>query len=137
VFLSALTAIKGVQYILVQGIPIPTLGRLHPLIGLLLRENSPVDQFCATLLDSAHFKRAQLTRRKALLCRQVTDRRSGVAMLRFYLRIGSLELLLNFRNAEVYALSELRLNGIPVDVRVILTYYRWLGAAKSFLRAVC
>jgi hypothetical protein len=58
-------------------------------------------------------------------------------MLRFYLRIGSLELLLNFRNAEVYALSELRLNGIPVDVRVILTYYRWLGAAKSFLRAVC
>jgi hypothetical protein len=58
-------------------------------------------------------------------------------MLRFYLSIGSLELLLNFRNAEVHALGELRLNGIPVDGRVILTYHRWLGAARSFLRAVC
>lgn len=59
-FLSALAIIKGVQYILVQGILIPTLSRLHSLISLLLRENSLGDQFCAALLDSAYFKRLQI-----------------------------------------------------------------------------
>lgn len=58
-------------------------------------------------------------------------------MLRFYLHMGGLEPLLSFRDAEMQALSELRLNGISVDLWVILTYHSWLGTARPFLRAMC